>query len=49
MHSLSQEPSECYIEETRTLYKAIADECGYDFELKYYNEDGGTQFIFSVK
>lgn len=49
MRSLGQEPSECYIEETRTLYKAIADESGFDFELKYYNEDGGTEFVFSER
>lgn len=49
MHSLNQEPSKYYIEETRTLYKAIADECGFDFELEYYNEDGATKFIFSAK
>lgn len=49
MHTLGKEPSECYIEETRTLYKAIADECGYDFELKYYNEDGGTEFVFTER
>lgn len=47
MHSLGQEPSKYYIEETRTLYKAVADECGYGFELKYYNEDGATEFVFT--
>ena len=35
-----------YIEETRTLYAAIADGCDLGFELVYYNEDGGTQFRF---
>ena len=48
MHSLNQSPSEYYIEETRTLYKAIADECGYKFTLEYYNEDGGTKFVFEA-
>ena len=47
MHSLNQSPSEYYIEETRTLYRVIAEECGYKFELEYYNEDGGARFIFS--
>lgn len=47
MHSLNQEPSEYYVEETRTLYEAIATECGYSFALEYYNEDGGTRFVFS--
>jgi len=49
MHSLGQEPSKYYIEETRTLYKAIADACGFDFELAYYNEDGATKFTFLKK
>lgn len=47
MHSLGQEPSEYFIEETRTLYDEIAKECGYSFKLEYYNEDGGARFIFS--
>ncbi len=47
MHSLGKEPSEYYVEETRTLYDEVARECGYRFELVYYNEDGATQFIFT--
>ncbi|MBR3932330.1 MAG: hypothetical protein IKJ68_00270 [Clostridia bacterium] len=47
MHSLNQEPSKYYIEETRTLYNVIAMESGLRFNLKYYNNDGGTQFTFS--
>jgi len=46
MHSLNQEPSAYYIEETRTLYKTIAEACSLDFTLHYYNEDGGTKFEF---
>ena len=46
MKALGKEPSEYYIEETRTLYGAIADECGYRFTLEYYNADGGTKFYF---
>ena len=49
MHSLGQEPSKYYIEETRTLYATIARECNLGFELCYYNEDGGTKFRFSNK
>ncbi len=49
MRSLNQEPSKYYIEETRTLYKAIADACGLEFNLEYYNEDGGTKFTFTKK
>ena len=46
MRGLNQEPSEYYIEETRTMYKVIAEESGLSFELLYYNEDGGTKFVF---
>lgn len=46
MKSLGQEPSQYYIETTRTLYSEIAEQCGYKFELKYYNTDGGAQFVF---
>ena len=49
MHTLNQEPTECYIEETRTLYKAVADACGYDFVLEYYKENGAAKFVFSNK
>lgn len=47
MRSLGQAPSEYYIEQTRTLYAVIANECGYSFTLKYYNEDGGAEFTFA--
>ncbi len=46
MHGLNQKPGKYYIEETRTLYSAVADSCGYGFNLEYYNEDGGTKFTF---
>lgn len=47
MRSLNQEPSKYYIEETRTLYDVIAKECNLKFDLIYYNNDGGTKFVFS--
>ncbi len=47
MHTLKKEPSEYYIEETRTLYAEIAKQSGYAFELDYYKNDGGAKFIFS--
>ena len=47
MHTLGKEPSNYYIEETRTVYETIANECGYSFKLEYYDELGGTKFIFS--
>lgn len=49
MRSLGQEPSKYYIEETRTVYATIAEECGLGFELEYYNEDGGTKYRFYKK
>ena len=47
MASLNQKPSKYYIEETRTLYRVIAEESGLSFNLLYYNEDGGAKFVFS--
>jgi len=46
MRSLGQEPSKYYVEETRTLYEAIADACGLGFELLYYRDDGGAKYRF---
>ncbi len=48
MRSLNQEPSEYYIEETRTLYSVISKSCGFGFKLEYYNENGGTKFYFHI-
>ncbi len=48
MHSLGKEPSEYYVEETRTVYAAIAEECGLGFTFSYYNKDGGTQYSFAT-
>lgn len=48
MSSLGQSPSEYFIEETRTVYDEIARQCGYSLCLEYYNEDGGTKFIFET-
>lgn len=47
MQTLGKKPSKYYIEETRTVYETIANECGYSFNLEYYNELGGTKFVFS--
>lgn len=49
MRSLGKEPSKYYIEETRTVYETIASECGYSFNLEYYDELGGAKFTFSSK
>ena len=47
MYSLGKEPSEYYIEETKTLYKAIAELSGYKFSLEYYFHNGETKFVFT--
>ena len=49
MKSLNQEPGKYYIEQTRTLYSVIASECGFDFQLAYYNKDGGFKMVFSER
>ncbi len=49
MRSLNQEPSACYIEQTRTLYAAIAQAAGLDFVLDRYEENGAAQFRFLAK
>ena len=46
MHSLGQEPSPYYIEETRTLYDEIASAAGLTFTLQKYDADGAAQFAF---
>lgn len=48
MKTLNQSPSKYYIEETRTLYGTIAAECGFTFDLLYYEENGATKFIFTA-
>lgn len=48
MRSLNQEPGKYYIEETRTLYATIAAECGFNFSLIYYHEDGAAKFEFTL-
>ena len=48
MRTLGKEPSEYYVEETRTLYGEIAKACGYRFTLAYYHHDGGTSFTFEA-
>lgn len=49
MHSLHQQPTKYYIEETRTMYAVMARESGLDFTLDYYHEDGAAKFRFFKK
>ncbi|MBQ8605953.1 MAG: hypothetical protein IJ408_04385 [Clostridia bacterium] len=45
LRSTGCEVCEYYIEQTRSLYKAIADEIGAEFILEYYDENGKAEFI----
>lgn len=47
LRSTGCEPCEYYVEQTRTLYKAIADSIGVTFTLEYYQESGKTKFRFN--
>ena len=47
--SLNQELSEYYIEQTRTLYAAIAEASGLSFRLDKYDADGAAEFVFYKK
>lgn len=48
MRSTGHEPSVYYAETTKTLYKALADICGFEFELvSYDNDSGAAEFVFT--
>ena len=48
MKSTGHTPSKWYKETTYTVYKTLAELCGLDFTVNYYNEeDGSTEFVFS--
>jgi hypothetical protein len=50
MHSLGKEPSEYYVEQTRTLYAAMAEEAGLGFSLDKYDEaTGHAEYRFFIK
>lgn len=49
MHTLNQEPTPYYIEETRTLYAAMAEAAGLGFELEYYRDDGAAKYRFFTR
>ena len=42
--SLNQELSPYYIEQTRTLYSAMADSLNLSFNLDYYDDTGKAEF-----
>lgn len=47
MKTVNQKPCKYFDETTKTLYKVIAEECGMNFDLEYYNENGATKFAFA--
>ena len=49
MRSLGKEPSEYFIEETRTVYATIAEEARLSFKLISYGTDGEAEFVFEEK
>ena len=50
MHSLGKEPSEYCVEQTRTLYAAMAEAAGFGFELCEYDEATGmAKYTFLKK
>ncbi|MBE7024881.1 MAG: hypothetical protein E7408_02340 [Ruminococcaceae bacterium] len=49
MHTLGQEPSKYYIEETRTLYASIANACNFSFTLEDYRANGACKYKFFKK
>ena len=49
MHSVNHTPSKYHIEGTRTVLGTIAEECGLEFNLKYFNiEDGSALYTFKA-
>lgn len=47
MKSAGYEPSEWYIENTRTVNRVIAEESGYEFELISYDEsNGAAEYVY---
>ena len=46
MKKVNHMPSKYHIEGTRTLYATVSEECGLDFEMEYFDENGGTRFTF---
>ena len=47
--TLNQELSPYYIEQTRTLYSAMADSLNMSFNLHYYDDTGKAEFSFKTR
>ena len=49
MKKVNHTPSKYHIEGTRTVYRTVAEECGLDFTMEYFDDNGGTKLIFKRK
>ena len=46
LRATGTEPCKYYIEQTRTLYSAMADSLNFSFNLDYYDDTGKAEFTF---
>ena len=44
MRELNHTPCKNHKERTRTVLATVCEDCGWNFEMHYYNEDGGTSY-----
>lgn len=49
LRSTGTEPCKHYIEQTRTLYSAMADSLDYSFDLNYYDDTGRAEFTLRTR
>ena len=49
LRATGTEPCVYYIEQTRTLYSAMADSLGLSFNLAYYDDTGKAEFSFKIR
>lgn len=49
LRATGTEPCQYYIEQTRTLYSAMADSLGLSFNLSYYDDTGKAEFSFKTR
>lgn len=49
LRATGTEPSKYYIEQTRTLYSAMADSLGLSFNLEYYDDTGKAEFTLKTR
>lgn len=49
LRATGTEPCQYYIEQTRTLYSAMADSLNWSFHLHYYDNTGKAEFTFQTR